>query len=247
MRTLLTITAAVEAGTGVALRIAPSALLLVLLGSPLDSLPGLVIGRVLGASLISLAVACWIARDGAQGRTAAGLVAAMLLYNIAVVSLLGYARIGLRLSGVGLWPATILHSALAVWGLIWSGRCRFCWRMGCLASIPARSSSSRGSSRSLNNSSLPSPSCLLPRQPRSAQILTAYLVQQQPIAAPEGSEINHGIHRNTRKRESESTSPFRVLSCVPWLPVCDYHSCRGNILIQIWRISVFAWNKRSWA
>ena len=33
----------------------------------------------------------------------------------------------------------------------------------------------------------------------------------QPIAAPEGSEINHGIHRNARKREPESTSPFRVL------------------------------------
>src|SRR5271166_5512055 len=55
------------------------------------------------------------------------------------------------------------------------------------------------------------PVALLPRQPRSAQILTADSVQQQPIAAPEGSEINHGIHRNTRKRESESTSPFRVL------------------------------------
>ena len=41
--------------------------------------------------------------------------------------------------------------------------------------------------------------------------VTADSVQQQPIAAPEGSEINHGIHRNTRKRESESTSPFRVL------------------------------------
>ena len=52
---------------------------------------------------------------------------------------------------------------------------------------------------------------LLPRQPRSAQILTADSVQQQPIAAPEGSGINHGIHRNTRKRESESTSPFHVL------------------------------------
>ena len=51
----------------------------------------------------------------------------------------------------------------------------------------------------------------LPRQPRSAQILTVDSVQQQPIAAPEGSGINHGIHRNTRKRESESTSPFRVL------------------------------------
>ena len=43
------------------------------------------------------------------------------------------------------------------------------------------------------------------------QILTADSVQQQPIAAPGGSEINHGIHRNPRKRESESTSPFRVL------------------------------------
>jgi hypothetical protein len=53
---------------------------------------------------------------------------------------------------------------------------------------------------------------LLPRQPRSAQILTADSVQQQPIAAPGGSEINHGIHQNTRKRESESTSPFRVLA-----------------------------------
>ncbi len=45
-----------------------------------------------------------------------------------------------------------------------------------------------------------------------------------------GSEINHGIHRNTRKRESESTSPFRVLRCVPWLPVCDDSSCRGNTM-----------------
>src|SRR5271157_1113165 len=79
---------------------------------------------------------------------------------------------------------------------------------------------------------------ILPRQPRSAQILTADSVQQQPIAAPEGSEINHGIHRNTRKRESESTSPFRVLpggnsrpqgGVVPWLRVCDDLSCRGNI------------------
>ena len=52
---------------------------------------------------------------------------------------------------------------------------------------------------------------VLPRQPRSAQILTADSVQQQPMAPPEGSEIDHGIHRNTRKRESESTSPFRVL------------------------------------
>jgi len=114
-RTLLTITAAVEAGTGVALAIAPSAVVLVLLGSPLDSPAGLVIGRVLGAALFALGAACWLARGDAEGRTAAGLIGAMLIYNIAVALLLGYARIGLEMSGGALLPAVILHSALAVW------------------------------------------------------------------------------------------------------------------------------------
>jgi len=69
---------------------------------------------------------------------------------------------------------------------------------------------------------------LLHRQPSSAQILTADSVQQPPIAAPGGSEINHGIHRNPRKKESESTPPFCVRRCFPWLPVCDDLSCRSN-------------------
>jgi len=115
MKSLLTITAVVEAGTGVAIAIAPSPVVLVLLGSPLEKLAGLVIGRILGAALFSLGMACWCAREDAQGRTAAGLIAAMLLYNTAVVSLLGYARIGLGISGAGLPPAVILHSALALW------------------------------------------------------------------------------------------------------------------------------------
>jgi len=115
VKTLLTITAVIEAGTGVALAIAPSPVVLVLLGSPLEKPAGLVIGRILGAALFSLGTACWLARHDAQGRTAAGLVAAMLLYNIAAVSLLGYARVGLGISGAGLWPGVILHLALAVW------------------------------------------------------------------------------------------------------------------------------------
>ena len=49
------------------------------------------------------------------------------------------------------------------------------------------------------------------RFPTNCRRRTRSGVLPQPIAAPEGSEINHGIHRNTRKRESESTSPFRVL------------------------------------
>ena len=48
---------------------------------------------------------------------------------------------------------------------------------------------------------------VLPRQPRSAQILTADSVQLQPTETSGGLEINHGIHRNTRKR-NQINFPF---------------------------------------
>lgn len=115
MKTLLTITAVVEAGTGVALAVAPSAMVQALLGAPFDSPAGSVIGRILGAALFSLGAACWFARHDAQGRSAAGLIAAMLMYNIAAASLLAYARIGLGMPGAGLLPAATLHAGLAVW------------------------------------------------------------------------------------------------------------------------------------
>jgi hypothetical protein len=118
LKTLLAITAVIEAGTGIALAVAPSLVVLSLLGSPLDSPAGLVIGRVLGAALFALGTACWLARNDATGRSAAGLIVAILLYNIATVSLLVYARIGSGMSGIGLWPAAILHAALAVWCVV---------------------------------------------------------------------------------------------------------------------------------
>jgi hypothetical protein len=115
MKSLLATTAAMEAATGVVLVIAPSGAVLALLGSPLDSAAGPVIGRVLGAALLSLGTACWVARDESKGRAARGLVAAMLVYNVAIVSLLILARIGPGISGVLLWPAILLHVLLAVW------------------------------------------------------------------------------------------------------------------------------------
>ena len=83
----------------------------------------------------------------------------------------------------------------------------------------------------LGGGRLQDPRRILPRQPRSAQILTADSVQQQPIEAPEGSEINHGIHRNTRKRESESTSPCRVLPGAT--PARRVGSFRGYAFVMI--------------
>jgi hypothetical protein len=44
-----------------------------------------------------------------------GLIVSMLLYNTAVVALLGYAGMVLGLFGVGLWPGVLLHVALAAW------------------------------------------------------------------------------------------------------------------------------------
>jgi len=70
---------------------------------------------------------------------------------------------------------------------------------------------------------------LLP-QPRYAQILTTDSAQQHPIEDPGGSETNHGIHRHTQKRQFGSALPFRVLPCVPWLPVVDDPSCRSKSL-----------------
>jgi hypothetical protein len=115
MTTLLVVTAIVEAVTGLALLLSPSLLVSMLLGSSLDTPAALTVGRVAGAALLSLGVACWLGRRDENRRAATGLVAAMLLYNAATTALLAYARIGLGLLGIALWPAVALHGVLTVW------------------------------------------------------------------------------------------------------------------------------------
>jgi hypothetical protein len=41
----------------------------------------------------------------------------VLIYDIIVAILLAYAALVLKLVGVALWPAVVLHSALAVWAV----------------------------------------------------------------------------------------------------------------------------------
>lgn len=115
MKALQTLTALIEGATGVALLVAPSLVVKLLLGSPLDSAPAVVLGRVAGAALLALGIACWLARDNIQSRAARGLGTAMLFYNLAAIVLFIYAACYLKLQGVALWPAVILHAGMAAW------------------------------------------------------------------------------------------------------------------------------------
>ena len=117
MKKLLALAAVVEAATGLALIAVPGFVVRLLLGAEISgaSIP---LGRVAGAALLALGVACWLARDDTQSRTARGLVVAMLMYNIVATAVLAFAGIGLGLHGVALWPAVVLHAVMAIWCIV---------------------------------------------------------------------------------------------------------------------------------
>jgi hypothetical protein len=115
VKALLTATAVIEFGAGLALLCCPSTMVELLVGAPLDAPAAVTVARVGGAGLLALSVACWLSRGDANSRAAKGLVAGMLLYNVATVAILGYAGVGLGLFGVALWPGVALHAVMAVW------------------------------------------------------------------------------------------------------------------------------------
>ncbi len=114
MKRFLTLTAIIEAATGLGLIAVPAIVVRLLLGGELvgASIP---LGRVAGVALFALGVACWRAQYDAQSCAARGLVSAMMLYNIGAILILALAGIGSGFVGIALWPAVILHAVMAVW------------------------------------------------------------------------------------------------------------------------------------
>lgn len=113
----LIVTALGEAGTGLLLLVAPSAVIELLLGIRSVAAETLLLGRFAGGALLAIGIACWLARND-DGRAAQlGIIAGVLLYDVAAAGLLTYAALGLDMSGVALWPAVALHAVLAIWSL----------------------------------------------------------------------------------------------------------------------------------
>ena len=113
MKRLLTLMAAIEAATGVALLAAPTRAVQLLLGAEISG-AAIPLGRIAGAGLLSLGVACWAARDDGSSR---GFLAAASLYNIAAVLILAPAGLQFPTAGLLLWFAVVLHAAMTVWCL----------------------------------------------------------------------------------------------------------------------------------
>jgi hypothetical protein len=111
---LLIVTALIEAGTGFGLLVVPSRIVELLLGQGLPSPQSAVLGRVTGAALISIGTACWLAIRGDSGGQRR-LIASVLIYNLAVITLLIHAAVAGGMGGIALWPASVVHTGLAVW------------------------------------------------------------------------------------------------------------------------------------
>lgn len=117
MKRLLLVSSVIELGAGLALVLAPSQASRLLLGAPLDAPAALVLGRVAGAALASLGVACWHAR-GAPAPGARFVVVAMLVYNVSVTALLLAARVGSGLGGGALLAVALLHVGMGAWCVV---------------------------------------------------------------------------------------------------------------------------------
>ncbi len=108
-------TAILEMAVGLTLAIRPSLVASILFGAPVTTTLEYAMSRLAGAALLSLGVACLLARNAWQDQAARALAGGLLVYNVGAALVLLYAALGLGTSGVLLWPAALLHGALAVW------------------------------------------------------------------------------------------------------------------------------------
>src|SRR5690242_14265376 len=107
MRSLLIVMAIGEFLTGVALCASPSMVILLLLNTSIGEPAGILVGRIAGIALVTLAVACYLSRNISS--SSAAMVKAMIIYNLGVAGFFIYANLAQHIYGIGLWPIVLLH------------------------------------------------------------------------------------------------------------------------------------------
>jgi hypothetical protein len=117
MRQILIFSAAAEAATGIALMVAPSAVVPLLIRENTTDLVTW-LGRFVGIALLSLGMACWPEQHRPEVSRAA--FRALLAYNTLVALLFGYLGAAVHVGGPLLWPAAVLHVVIAL--LLWMRR-----------------------------------------------------------------------------------------------------------------------------
>jgi hypothetical protein len=111
MPNVLKMSVVVEAGTGLALVLAPSAVATLLLGADLSA-AAIIVARGFGVALIALSIACWTG-DGPPEASLQAL-RGMVVYNLGLAVLLAYVGSVAGVRGLLLWPAAALHAVVAL-------------------------------------------------------------------------------------------------------------------------------------
>jgi hypothetical protein len=115
MKSLLLVTALAEGATGVALLAIPAEVVLLLLGVPLETPAAVTAGRLVGSALFALGAACALALRNEKSPAVIGLTTALTMYHVLAAIVLAYAGIAIGLTGDLLWPAVLVHAAMAGW------------------------------------------------------------------------------------------------------------------------------------
>lgn len=120
MKTLFAVAGIVEMLTGVALTLASLPGVTPIVGLPPDvstdkALP------LLGAVLLALGLAFWLARNDFRSPAGRALAVALLVYNTGFAVILAAGATGSIGPALALWPAFGFHAGLAVW-CVWALR-----------------------------------------------------------------------------------------------------------------------------
>jgi hypothetical protein len=116
LQKIIAFSAVIEFCTGLLLIIDPALVVSLLLGADISGV-AIFLGQFFGIGLLALGLACWPGKLSVANH--ASPFRALLVYNLLVALYLAYLNLHLQMAGMLLWPAVVLHGAVAL-ALIWT-------------------------------------------------------------------------------------------------------------------------------